>query len=143
MLRALASALLMMVCHSSLAIGWHTITPQNLEKSSIELTISYDAYGACHEVKVTLPDVFDFGDLGKRPFESLRLKQVEVKERGWQLTGKGSRMALETRKLNSRFEPSRLCLSAYDITYSHLEVWYKTVQGQPPMLVIIELDEFI
>lgn len=141
-LRAVTGAFLLLALHSSLAIGWETVTPKNIESTGIELTINYDTYRGCHNVAVRVPEIFHFKEIGKRPFQGINLAKVENKHKGWQLTGKGTRIAFETKNMSGHHEVSLLCLSAQELSHSHLEIWHKTTRGQPPIVIIIEPGDF-
>ena len=126
-----------------MAIGWETITKENISASGISLSFENMSYHGCQRVDVKLPEKFDFKELGKRKFSNVSLQKINKKDRGWQLTGKGSNIRLPTKKEGNHHEIPFLCLSNGDIKASNLAVSYETPRSSPPIIVIINLVDFI
>ncbi len=119
------------------AVGWHEITKENIGRSKIKLTFEEKYNNGCHRVNVLLPEIFVFEAIGKRIFSGVSLKKIVNKDKGWQITGKGSTIGLPTIRKGDKHEIPYLCLSKEDLKVISLSVWYETPQGSPPVVVII------
>jgi len=124
-------------------MGWHTITKENISESKINLNLEEDSYHGCYKVNVKFPEIFHFKDLGKRKFSSASLQKILNKEKGWRLTGKGSDIGLPTTQKGKQHEIPFLCLSKEDLEVSNLSAWYDAPPGSPPVVVIINLVDFL
>lgn len=134
----LAISLLSNLC---LAVGWEEVSKQTISTFNIKVKIEFDAQKNCYRVIAKLPVKLLFSEIGEREFWRVSYQKIEDKDKGWQLSPKGTQIELSTTKDGTHEKVGSLCLNSSDLNIAHLSAVYGGPSGTPPMVVIVNLSE--
>ncbi len=140
--------LLTMLCigcffNHCLAIGWQELSENEIKDRGISVDWKFNADYECNDFKITLPSILFFEQLGDRNFVSASYKKVSNKIKGWQLNSKGTQIYLPYFNDNNNIHLKNICLGHQDLKNAYISLYYQGPEGTPPMIVLLNLSEYM
>ncbi|MCO1335386.1 hypothetical protein MO867_13695 [Microbulbifer sp. OS29] len=142
-MKILNSIFLILFSNLCFALGWDELSKEAANARDIDVSVVFDDIKKCHEIKAKLPTRLTFEELGERELWSVRYRSIKEKDQGWQLIVKGTEITLPA---NSKSKPETsvlICLDETDLKHGYLSALYGGPQGNPPMVVLLKLSDFI
>ena len=141
-MKILAYLLLLFCANTCFAVSWNELSKEEAGNYHIEVKAKYIDRDGCFKIKAKFPNTVSFKDLGDRLIWGAQYKKIITKNKGWQLTSKGTQVALQINSEGNFKKVASICIGSDDIKHSYLSLIYGVRKAVPPMVLLIKLSDY-